>query len=279
MQFSANDDSFGRDAATEGRSTFAVRQPDSNVIGMVERAVADGTVMLAFQPVVTAGKAARPAFYEGLVRVPDASGRIIPAKEFIEQIEPTELGRRIDCLALTMGLRTLAERPDLRLSINLSARSVVHPGWNRALEAGLEADATLGERLILEITESSAILMPDIVKAFMTRLQARGIAFALDDFGSGYTSFRYLKDLYFDILKIDGQFIRGISRSPDDQALVLALVGIGRHFDMVTVAEFVETADDAAWLAKIGVDCLQGYYFGAPTVRPVWEPCETQRAI
>lgn len=277
MHFNASDEAFGQEPTRE----HSVPPPLAlmagglgwDAVGLVERAVRDRNVMLAFQPIVPAGAYDRPAFYEGLIRVLDDNGRIIPAKDFMPTVESTELGRKIDCLALQSGLRVLAERPQLRLSINLSAKSVGYPAWNRTLEEGLEADATVGERLILEITESSAILMPDVVQSFMSRLQLRGISFALDDFGSGHTSFRYFKDLRFDILKIDGQYVRGIASSPDDQALVKALVGIGRHFDMMTVAEFVETADDARYLSRIGIDCLQGYYFGAPTIRPRWEPC------
>ncbi|EKE44119.1 diguanylate phosphodiesterase [Oceaniovalibus guishaninsula JLT2003] len=266
------------DPGTTDPVPFVSGQRDDAVLAMVERAVADHNVMLAFQPVVPAGRHDRPAFYEGLIRILDARGRIIPAKDFILQVECLELGRRIDCLSLECGLRVLRENPRLRLAINMSARSIDHPGWLAVLEDGLRDDPTIGERLILEITESSAIQMPDAVQAFMTRLQARGISFAIDDFGSGYTSMRYLKDLRFDILKIDGQFIRGIARSADNQALVKAIVSIGRHFDMVTIAEFVETAEDAKYLGQIGVDCLQGYYFGAPTIRPRWEPCREERA-
>ncbi len=273
MQFTANDDGFDPVFPRESPLTFAVKAHDQDIVRLVERAVDDQNVMLAFQPIVPARAPTRPAFYEGLIRVLDDNGRIIPAKDFIPHVENTDLGRRIDCLALDLGLRALVERPDLRLSINLSARSVGFAGWSAILDDGLARDDTVAERLILEITESSAILMPDVVQSFMTRQQARGISFALDDFGSGYTSFRYLKDLYFDILKIDGQFVNGIADSPDDQALVKALVALGKHFDMLTVAEFVETADDAEYLAEIGVDCLQGYYFGAPTIRPRWEAC------
>ena len=101
-------------------------------------------------------------------------------------------------------------------------------------------------------------------------MQRRGIAFALDDFGAGYTSFRYLREFFFDILKIDGQFIRGISNDPDNQVLAKALISIGQHFDMFTVAESVERAEDAQFLAQSGVDCLQGYFIGAPTISPPW---------
>ncbi|PZO64394.1 MAG: EAL domain-containing protein, partial [Pelagerythrobacter marensis] len=85
-----------------------------------------------------------------------------------------------------------------------------------------------------------------------------------------YTSFRYLREFAFDLIKIDGQFIRQISAQRDNQVLTEALMSIARHFDMFTVAEQVETADDAAFLIDLGIDCLQGFYFGAPTISPPW---------
>ena len=249
---------------------YAVSARDRSTIDMVEAAIRHKQLMLAFQPVVTAGQSDRAAFYEGLIRITDPTGRVIPAREFIDQVETRESGRIIDCLALEKGLATLAEYPDLRLSINMSARSIGYRRWMRTLHKGLDADPTVAERLILEITESSAMLVPELVVGFMTELQARGVGFALDDFGAGYTSFRFLKDFFFDILKIDGQFIRGIATNADNQVLAAALLSIGRQFDMVTVAESVERAEDAAYLMALGLDCMQGYYFGAPTVRPPW---------
>jgi len=249
---------------------YAVSARDRSTIEMVEAAIRHKQLMLAFQPVVTAGQSDRAAFYEGLIRITDPTGRVIPAREFIDQVETRESGRIIDCLALEKGLATLAEYPDLRLSINMSARSIGYRRWMRTLHKGLDADPTVAERLILEITESSAMLVPELVVGFMTELQARGVSFALDDFGAGYTSFRFLKDFFFDILKIDGQFIRGIATNADNQVLAAALLSIGRQFDMVTVAESVERAEDAAYLMALGLDCMQGFYFGAPTVRPPW---------
>ncbi len=248
----------------------AVAQRDRDTIGMVRRAVERRDVMLAFQPVMGTARPDRPTFYEGLIRVLDETGRIIPAREFIEVVETSELGRKIDCLSLEMGLDALLECASLRLSINMSARSIGYPKWLATLRNGLAADKTIAERLILEITESSAMLVPDIVTSFMRARQREGISFALDDFGAGQTSFRYLRDFYFDFLKIDGQFVRGLHGNADNQCLVGALISIGKHFDMVTVAESVETSQDAAFLAELGVDCMQGYYFGAPTVVPPW---------
>ena len=255
----------------------AVVERDSATIEMVRNAIATQNVLLAFQPVVTAQRTDRPAFYEGLIRILDETGRIIPAVQFIESIETTEIGRQIDCLALQLGLETLAAVPGLRLSINMSARSIGYRRWMETLNHGLSLGPTIGERLILEITESSAMAMPDVVRDFMDELQNRSITFALDDFGSGYTSFRYLRDFYFDIIKIDGHFIRGIHKDPDNQILTKALVSIGKHFEMFTVAEFVEASEDAEFLADIGVDCLQGYYFGAPTTSPNWVKSDIRR--
>lgn len=250
--------------------SFAVNSRDKAAIDMVAEAVHHKHVMLAYQPIVQSQFQTRPAFYEGLVRVLDDTGRVIPAKDFIDSIENTELGREIDCIALDLGLRALHRAPDIRLSINMSARSVGYPRWMQILKRGLARDVTVAERLILEITESSAMLVPELVMNFMGELQRKGITFALDDFGAGYTSFRYLRDFYFDIVKIDGQFIRGIHSNADNQVLTKALVAISQQFDMFTVAESVENAADAAWLTNLGIDCQQGYLFGAPSTTPPW---------
>lgn len=248
----------------------AMAEQDRRAIAMVRDALDRGRLRLAFQPVVNGRDPGRIAFHEGLIRVLDETGRAIPARDFIDAVETMELGRLIDCAALEIGIGTLAQRADLRLSINMSARSIGYPRWMRILRRGLSAHPTVGERLILEITESSAMLVPEIVIAFMDDLQAAGVSFALDDFGAGFTSFRYLRDFYFDILKVDGQFIRGIARDPDNQALTRALLSVGRHFDMVTVAESVERPEDAEWLQAEGIGAMQGWLFGAPTVRPAW---------
>lgn len=250
--------------------SIAVRQRDKDVLKMVDEALSQNRGLLAYQPIVQAQRSDRSAYFEGLIRICDPTGRVIPAKDFIAEVEDTEVGRRIDCLALQLGLEALAEHPHLRLAINMSAKSIGYKPWNRVLHRALRKDSTIGERLILEITERTAIVMPELVQSFMSEQQSRGISFALDDFGAGYTAFRYLRDFYFDILKIDGEFIRGIHASPDDQVLVRALVAVAQHFDMLTVAEFVETEADARLLTDIGVDCLQGYYFGRPSTEPVF---------
>jgi EAL domain-containing protein (putative c-di-GMP-specific phosphodiesterase class I) len=109
---------------------------------------------------------------------------------------------------------------------------------------------------------------PEITCAFMESLQNSGVAFALDDFGAGFTSFRYLRDFFFDIVKLDRSFITGIDRNPDNQACVAALQTLAAHFEMFSVAEGIETPAEAATLTRFGIDCFQGYLYGAPATLP-----------
>lgn len=254
----------------ESPLNFALAQRDRNTVAMVRDALLHKQTLLAYQPIMRASNHSKVAFYEGLMRIIDETGRVIPAREFMPAVEDTELGREIDVQALRMGLSALRQNPGLRLSINMSARSIGYKSWNQVLRRALRQDETLGERLILEITESSAMLVPELVADFMDELQPHGVCFAMDDFGAGFTAIRYFKDFYFDILKLDGQFIQGISQNPDNRAITAALISIARHFDMLTIAEFVENAEDAATLTEMGIDCLQGYLFSAPITRPEW---------
>lgn len=265
-------------AGGEDPISAAVVRRDTGTLDMVAAAIRHRNCLLAFQPVMQARPPHGTVFFEGLIRVLDATGRVIPARDFMPAVENTELGRELDCNALEIGLRTLARNPTLRLSINMSARSIGFARWMRVLDRNLGKDRTLGERLILEIGEASAMSVPELVIDFMDRLQDRGIAFALDDFGAGPTAVRQFRQFFFDAAKIDGQFVRGIHADPDNQALVRALIGIAGQFDMLTIAESVETVADAEFLVAAGVDCLQGYLFGAPSVRPPWKDDARDRA-
>jgi len=262
---------------SENPLNAAVVARDRSTLDMVADAVHHGQTLLAYQPIMQARPPHQVAFYEGLIRVPDATGRMIPARDFMPLVENTELGRALDCASLETGLRALVRSPSLRLSINMSARSIGYTRWVSILDRFLKKDKTLGERLILEISEVSAMSMPELVVDFMDRMQDRSVAFALDDFGAGETAIRHFREFFFDAVKIDGQFVRGIHTNPDNQAVTRALVAVARQFDMLIVAASVETVQDAEFLASLGVDCLQGYLFGAPSVRPPWLTQNSQK--
>ncbi len=242
----------------------ASQSRDRDIPALVRHALAAGHTQLAFQPIVKADGSGAVTFYEGLIRVLDDGGRILPAAKFMPDVEDTEMGREIDCAALRLGLAKLQQHPKLRLSINMSARSIGDGKWRRTLYQGIRATEGIGHRLILEISEESAMAMPEVVIRFMAELQPKGVTFALDDFGAGMTAFRYLKDFFFDLVKIDRHFIREIQHSPDNQILSEALIMVAHQFEMFAVAEGVETAEEAELLADLGVDCLQGYLFGVP---------------
>lgn len=245
---------------------YAMASRDADVMTLVRDALAAGRARLAFHPIVTADDEPRVAFYEGLVRLMDDAGRIIPAAHFMPLVEETDLGRQIDCITLDLALKLLKEKPALRLSVNLSARSIGDGEWRRILDRGLRDRAGLGDRLIFEISETSAMLLPEIVTRFMAEMQPRGVAFALDGFGAGFTAFRHLKDFFFDLVKIDKSFVWGIDTDPDNQVLAEALMTVAQQFEMFAIADGVETAEEAAFLKQIGVDCLQGYFYGVPTL-------------
>ncbi len=242
----------------------AMASRDRDVLSMVRAALAANNAQLAFQPIVAAASPGRIVFYEGLIRLRDKGGRVIPAHQFMPTIEETDLGREIDCATLRLGLGMLRANPQMRLSINMSARSIGDGKWRRTLDQSLRKFPHLGERLILEISETSAMNLHEVVIRFMAELQPAGVAFALDDFGAGMTAFRYLKDFFFDMVKIDKHFIRDIQHSPDNQVLTEALITVAHQFEMFAVAEGVETAEEMALLQSLGVDCLQGYHFGVP---------------
>lgn len=243
---------------------FAMASRDADVLQLVRDALAAGRAQLAFQPIVMTQDHKTIAFYEGLIRVTDDAGRVIPAAHFMPVIEETELGRQIDVVTLDLAFKTLRANPVLRLSINVSARSLGDGRWRRVMERALKGQASLADRLILEMSETSVMQLHEVVAQFMEEMQPRGIAFALDGFGAGMTAFRHLKEFFFDLVKIDKSFVRNIAQDPDNQVLAEALITVAQQFEMFTVADGVESAGDAAYLATIGADCLQGYHFGVP---------------
>lgn len=244
---------------------FAMASRDADVLTLVRDALAAGRAQLAFQPVVITQDHSKIAFYEGLIRVKDDAGRVIPAAHFMPVIEDTGLGRQIDVATLKLAFRKLRQNPTMRLSVNVSARSLGDGRWRRALAAGLKERGSLGDRLIFEMSETSVMHLHENVAQFMEEMQPRGVAFALDGFGAGMTAFRHLKEFFFDLVKIDKSFVRGVADDPDNQVLAEALIIVAQQFEMFTVADGVESAEDAAFLATLGVDCLQGYHFGVPT--------------
>lgn len=256
--------------ARAGGSVPTLRERYMSGARLVMDAIAEGRMTIAFQPVVRADMVETPAFHECLARILDRDGSLVPAGSFMPAVEHLGLVRQVDRIVLGKALETLAAHPDQRLSVNLSPQSMHDSEWLAILEDGLRTHPDAGDRLILEVTESSAMLDPARTLAFMNRVRGFGCSFALDDFGAGYTSFKHFRDFRFDAVKIDGSFARGVAANRDNQILVATLVSIADHFSMFTVAEFVEEEADATWLAGMGIDFFQGYRYGRPVLAPAW---------
>jgi len=223
---------------------FAEASRDSDVLNLVRDALAAGRARLAVQPVVMAKNST--------------------AAHFMPVVEETDLGRQIDVASLQLAFRILNLNPNMRLSINVSARSLGDSRWRRALNTGLQGKGAPGERLIFEITEGSAMFLHEVLMQFMEEMQPQGVGFALDSFGSGMTSFRHLKEFLFDIIKIDKSYAKGVAKDADNQVLCEALIGLSQQFGMLTVADGIESEEDSQFLKASGVDFLQGYHFGVP---------------
>jgi len=166
----------------------------------------------------------------------------------------------------------------LQASVNVSPASTVDPHWWSGLAALLRANAGAAERLIIEITETAAIQDVDDARGFVARVKDLGCRIAIDDFGAGHTSFRNLRKLGVDLLKIDGAFVQNMMKSSDDAAFVHTLIDLARRLGLKTVAEWVQDEQAASLLAEWGADYLQGALIGLATAERPWVPTGAQAA-
>ncbi|MDE2579669.1 MAG: GGDEF domain-containing protein [Hyphomicrobiales bacterium] len=228
----------------------------------VVSALNEGRVMIALQPIVAASNGA-PAFHEALLRLRAADGSVQMPGAILPVAEKAGLIRLLDQRVLELALARLAADPALVLSVNVSTATLHDPEWPIRLKAMLTQNAGLAQRLIIEITESSAIVNPEKTQATIQEIRSLGARVAMDDFGAGHTSFRNLRRLSFDLIKMDGAFVQNVARSADDRFFVRTLIDLARHMNIPMVAEWVEDADTAALLRGWNVAYMQGNFFGA----------------
>jgi diguanylate cyclase (GGDEF)-like protein/PAS domain S-box-containing protein len=235
----------------------------------VQSALKTGRLILAYQPVVDA-RTHVVDHYECLLRLRLESGAIVAAGAFVPVVERSGLMRLIDRRALDLALAELSRHPEISLAINISAVTTSDASWLRTLNASLKNRPDIATRLCVELTETIALENIEETAKFVSALRNLGVRVALDDFGAGFTSFRNLRALAVDTVKIDGSFIKDLAGNVDNQVFVRTLMGLADSFGLSTVAECVETAADAAHLAERGVRFLQGYYFGKPSIERPW---------
>lgn len=251
-------------AIDDSKPIFAMPDPanDKSAADLVS-ALADKRLCLFRQPIVNAADASIVR-WECLSRMIHEDGRIAPPSEFIPIAERLGLVSALDLDTLDLALSALARETTIKLAVNISAATIAELGSRRAYEERLCASADLATRLTIEITETQAIKDLDVAARFGHAAKASGARLALDDFGEGHTSFQSLRILPLDEVKIDGLYIANIDARSENRAFVIAIDRLARDLGMETVAERVETAGEASVLRDIGVNGLQGYYFGKP---------------
>ena len=246
----------------------AIRRDNIRATDEIVAALNDRRIFLAYET-VAAAMSRQPAFYECLMRIRRIDGSLIMANDIVPVAERLGLVRLLDYRVLELVVDEMIAAPALQASFNVSPASTTDPDWWAGLGTLLRTHPGVAERLIVEITESAAIQDIDETRGFVARVKDLGCRIAIDDFGAGYTSFRNLRKLGVDIVKIDGAFVRHITRSDDDRAFVRTLIDLAKRLDLRTVAEWVQDETAAKTLEAWGCDYLQGALVGlAATDRP-----------
>lgn len=256
--------------------TLQFRQNELEWVHRIRRGLEDNRFRLYCQSIVPLGiknDDSAPVHHEILLRMLDDNEHVVGPSVFIPAAERYNLMPSIDRWVVRNALNLLGEKIERNLplgifAINLSAQSLVDDSFLGFVVDQLDKSQVPAENICFEITETTAISNLMVATRIMSILRGMGCKFALDDFGRGFSSYSYLKNLKVDYLKIDGSFVRDLANDPVDHAMVESINHIGHIMGVETIAEFVETEEILEKLITLGVDHAQGYQLGKP--RPMW---------
>ena len=245
------------------------RHDETDLLARITEQLEHNGFVFFTEPVVRCDTRATsdPFYYELTLRMPSGDGPPMPASEFLPAAERYFLMTAIDRWVVRHAIQQVVARSDTvqRVGINLSGQSLGDATFTGYVLETIESIGVDPRRLVFEITESAAVSYISEAVRFIKALKKLGCRFALDDFGTGMSSFAYLRDLPVDLLKIDKRFVQACSESPVDRALVEAQVNIARELGIETIAEGVETPDQATALLELGVTYQQGFLLANPT--------------
>jgi diguanylate cyclase (GGDEF)-like protein len=233
-------------------------------------ALDENRVVLAYQPIVDAFTG-QVAMHECLARILRPEGQVIAAGDFIAVAEQLGLVRRLDRRVLELTVDALKRAPGACLTLNVSGMTASDRPSLEAFVSYIEAHKEVAPRLIVELTETAALIDIEESMRFVSRIRTLGARVAIDDFGAGYTSFRNLQSLRVDMVKVDGTFVKDLADSRDNQIFVSTLVNLAKNFNLSTVAEWVGSERECDILRGYGVDYFQGIHYGAPSIAEPWD--------
>ena len=241
------------------------RQRNREIADELIVAIRHQRLVLALQPIVRSDTL-QPAIYECLLRIKKPDGEIVSGGEYIPVAEQLGLIRLVDYRVLELAIDVARHHPDLTLTINVSGLTATDNNWLELLRSLTNGDLSLTSRLIIEITETAAIQDVEESCLFVSRVKLLGCRVAMDDFGTGYNSFRNLQMLGIDMVKIDGSFVENMLENKDDQLFVKMLADLANAFDLEIVAECVGDEKTIKMLHDMGIHYLQGYHLGEPVL-------------
>ena len=273
------------DAKEAGRGRYSVHDPSGDNAGRltdtvtwaqaIRNALAEDRFVLYQQPILDL-RTNEIARHELLLRMIAEDGEHVEPATFLYIAERFGLVQEIDAWVVRRAVALVAEQAKLGrrldLEVNLSGLSMTSPDVLATIESELVESRIDPSCLTFEISETAAIVNIQKARAFAERIAELGCGFALDNFGAGFGSFYYLKHLPFDVLKIDGEFVRNLSDSVKDQAVVKSLARIATELGKQTVAGFVEDAETLELVRLYGVDFAQGFHIGVPEPVSTWLP-------
>jgi len=262
----------------------SLRHEEMKWVSRISSAVEENRLELYFQPIIGIGKENGDSrgHYELLLRMRDENGEIVNPDQFIPAAERYNLMSTLDRWVIREALSNLADRDAedearYTIAINLSGTSLSEDRFLEDVIKELQKQKLPAGAICFEITETAAISNLSRVVHFMQTLKKLGCKFSLDDFGSGLSSFTYLKNLPVDYLKIDGQFISNVADDSVDESMVKAISQVGHAMGIETIAERVETKQVLEKLGALGIEYAQGYYIARPTSVQSFEPWGTNR--
>lgn len=238
-------------------------QNDSEIQNRIKKAIEQHQLSLWYMPVMSV-KNSQVVYFEALLRWQEEDGEFQVPAHFFSVAERYRMSDQLDRHIIQCAIQDLMNHPALKISVNLSGQSLGAPGLSEFVFMALREAKVEPHRIAFEITESAFIENLSAAVQFVSDLQKLGIQFALDDFGRGFSSLSYLKDIPVDLIKIDGAFVRNITTDSLNQAIVQAINLIAHQLKRKTVAEYVSDHATFEKIVALGVDYAQGYYLGSP---------------
>ena len=283
-----------REAKLAGRNKFVSYDTDDREteqmaadvgwVRQIREALESDSFLLRYQPIVRI-ETGETSHHEVLLRMNTPEGKMIGPDAFLPAAVRFGLMNEIDHWVVRNAIRALSEyhieNPQLRFTINLSANAFESGNLAPVVYEALKKHSVSADHIIFEITESLAARHLRHVESEIAALRKMGCHFALDDFGTGYSAFSYLRELTVDYIKIDGSFVKQVSKKTLDQKVVRLIGEVAHEAGIETIAEYVQSAEAFAMLARLGIDYAQGHYVGKPTANPIMRslpiPIEVRR--